>query len=183
MKLIKLIFLFLITTNLAFAQTPRYIEDANLVRYKQEIEKEALKLKQELLKKDRISDFDKLQIDFQIDTLMIERFLSKRTSIDYTTHGLIAAVYDSGIEYDILLNKYYKLLHKRLEDSDKEILKQAQRNWIKYRDSESKLNDVIYKAEYSGGGSMEIILVASRDAEITKNRVLELFDYLSRITF
>lgn len=182
MKLIKLIFLFLITTNLAFAQTPRYIEDANLVKYKQEIEKEALKLKQELLKKDCISDFDKLQIDFQIDTLMIERFVSIRASIGGTL-DVIAAVYDSGIEYDKLLNKYYKLLHKRLEDSDKEILKQAQRNWIKYRDSESKLNDVIYKEEYSGFGTVLDILVTSRNAEITKNRVFELYDYLSRITF
>lgn len=182
MKLIKLIFLFLITTNLAFAQTPRYIEDANLVKYKQEIEKEALKLKQELLKKDRISDSDKLQIDFQIDTLMIERFVSKRASIGGTL-DVIAAVYDSGIEYDKLLNKYYKLLHKRLNDSDKEILKQAQRNWIQYRDSESKLNDVIYKEEYSGFGTVLDILVTSRNAEITKNRVFELFDYLSRITF
>ena len=182
MKLIKLIFLFLITTNLAFAQTPRYIEDANLVKYKQEIEKEALKLKQELLKKDYISDFDKLQIDFQIDTLMIERFVSIRASIGGTL-DVIAAVYDSGIEYDKLLNKYYKLLHKRLEDSDKEILKQAQRNWIKYRDSESKLNDVIYKEEYSGFGTVLDILVTSRNAEITKNRVFELYDYLSRITF
>lgn len=183
MKLIKLFFLFLITTNLAFAQTPRYIEDANLVKYKQEIEKEALKLKQELLKKDRISDFDKLQIDFQIDTLMIERFVSKRTSIGDGTLGLIAAVHDSGIEYDILLNKYYKLLLKRLEDSDKEILKQAQRNWIQYRDSENKLNSLMSDEEYSGGGTIQGILYTSRDAEITKNRVFELYDYLSRITF
>ncbi|NLA62617.1 MAG: hypothetical protein GX857_05250 [Bacteroidales bacterium] len=79
MKQIKLIFLFLITTNLGFALTPREIIEANLVKYKEEIQKEALKFKQELLKKDYLSDFDKLKINFQIDTLLIERFVSKRT--------------------------------------------------------------------------------------------------------
>ena len=79
MKQIKLIFLFLITTNLGFTLTPREIIEANLVKYKEEIQKEALKFKQELLKKDYLSDFDKLKIDFQIDTLLIERFVSKRT--------------------------------------------------------------------------------------------------------
>ena len=79
MKQIKLIFLFLITTNLRFALTPREIIEANLVKYKEEIQKEALKFKQELLKKDYLSDFDKLKINFQIDTLLIERFVSKRT--------------------------------------------------------------------------------------------------------
>ena len=79
MKQIKLIFLFLITTNLGFALTPREIIEANLVKYKEEIQKEALKFKQELLKKDYLSDFDKLKINFQIDTLLIERFVSKIT--------------------------------------------------------------------------------------------------------
>ena len=79
MKQINLIFLFLITTNLGFALTPREIIEANLVKYKEEIQKEALKFKQELLKKDYLSDFDKLKINFQIDTLLIERFVSKRT--------------------------------------------------------------------------------------------------------
>ncbi|MDD3435430.1 MAG: hypothetical protein PHY76_03030 [Patescibacteria group bacterium] len=79
MKQIKLIFLFLITTNLGFALTPREIIEAYLVKYKKEIQKEALKFKQELLKKDYLSDFDKLKINFQIDTLLIERFISKRT--------------------------------------------------------------------------------------------------------
>ena len=181
MKLIKLIFLFLIATNFGFAQSPKEISDADLVKYKQEIQKESLKLKQELLKKDYFSDFDKqVSIEFQIDTFLIENLISKRTSIDYSTRGLIEAEYDSEVEYDKLLNKYYQSLLKKLIDSDKEILKQSQRNWIQYRDSERKLNINISKDEYSGGGTIQGLNVTCRDAEITKNRVIELFNYLSR---
>ena len=115
-------------------------------KYKQEIQKESIKLRQELLKKGYLSDFDKqVSIDFQIDTFVIEKLLSKRISIDYSTAGMTKATYDSEIEYDKLLNKYYQILIKKLNDSDKEILKQSQRNWIQYRDSERKLNNEIAK--------------------------------------
>ena len=181
MKLIKLIFSFLITANLGFAQSPKEISDADLVKYKQEIQTESLKLKQELLKKDYSTDFDKqVSIDFQIDTFLIEKLLSKRISIDYSTPGITEAVYDSEIQYDKLLNKYYQSLLKKLKDSDKEILKRSQRNWIQYRDIERKLNSEIAKEEYSGGGTIQRIIVVSRYAEITKDRVIELFNYLSR---
>ena len=181
MRQIKLILLFVITTTLGFAQTPVEISDADLVKYKQDIQKESLKLKQELLKKDYLNDFDKqVSIDFQIDTFLIERLLSKRISIDYSTAGMTKAAYDAEIEYDKLLNKYYQILLKKLNDSDKDILKLSQRNWIQYRDSERKLNSEIAKDEYSGGGTMQRIIVASGYTEITKKRVIELYNYLSR---
>jgi uncharacterized protein YecT (DUF1311 family) len=181
MRQIKLILLFVITTTLGFAQSPVEISDADLVRYKQDIQKESLKLKQELLKKDYLNDFDEqVSIDFQIDTFLIERLLSKRISIDYSTAGMTKAAYDAEIEYDKLLNKYYQLLLKKLNDSDKDILKLSQRNWIQYRDSERKLNSEIAKDEYSGGGTMQRIIVASGYTEITKKRVIEIYSYLSR---
>ena len=128
-----------------------------------------------------MNDFDKqVSIDFQIDTFLIERLLSKRISIDYSTAGMTKAAYDAEIEYDKLLNKYYQILLKKLNDSDKDILKLSQRNWIQYRDSERKLNSEIAKDEYSGGGTMQRIIVASGYTEITKKRVIELYNYLSR---
>jgi uncharacterized protein YecT (DUF1311 family) len=181
MRHFQLILLFVFITQFGFAQSPREINDSELEKYKQEIQKESIKLQQELLKKDYLSDFDKqVSIDFQIDTFVIERLLSKRISIDYSTAGMTKATYDSEIEYDKLLNKYYQILIKKLNDSDKEILKQSQRNWIQYRNSERKLNNEIAKDEYSGGGTMQRIIVASGYFEITKKRVIELFGYLGR---
>jgi len=181
MRQIRLILLFVIIAKIGYAQTPKEISDTDLAKYKQEIQKESLKLKQELLKKDYLNDFDKqISIDFKIDTFLIEKLLSKRISIDYSTAGMTKAAYDTEVEYDKLLNKYYQLLLKKLNDSDKEILKQTQRSWIQYRDSERKLNSEIAKDEYSGGGTMQRIIVASGYVEITKKRVIELYSYLTR---
>lgn len=181
MKQIKLILLLVLTAKLGFTQSSKVMNDSVLTKYKLEIQKESLKLKQELLKNDYLNDFDKqVSIDFQIDTFLIEKLHAKRISIDYSTAGITEATYDTEIEYDKLLNKYYQLLLKKLNDSDKEILKLSQRNWIQYRNSERKLNSEIAKDEYSGGGTMQRIFVASGYAEITKKRVIELYNYLTR---
>lgn len=183
MKHIELIFVFVLTTNLVFAQSPEGISDTVLIRYKQEIQKESQKLRQELLNKENLYDCDKqITVDFQIDTFLIERLLNKRVSSDYSTAAMTQAAYDSEKEYDKLLNKYYQLLLKKLNDSDKELLKQSQRNWIRYRESERKLNSEISKDEYSGGGTIQQIFIADGYAQITKKRVIELFYYLSRIS-
>ena len=181
MKQIRMILLLMIVAKIGYAQSPKEISDSDLVRYKQEILQNALTLKQELLKKDYLSEFEKqIIIDFKIDTYLIEELLSKRISVDYSTAGMTNATYDAEVEYDKLLNKYFQLLLKKLKDSDKEILKQTQRNWIQYRDSERKLNIIISKDEYSGGGTIQSNIVAGGYLEITKKRVIELYDYLTR---
>lgn len=181
MKRTNFILWFVITSNFVFAQPPKEISDSDLVMYKQEIQNESVTLRLELLKKHYLNDFDKqISVDFQIDTFLIERLQSKRISIDYSTYGMIKATSDSEIEYDKLLNKYYQLLIKKLNDSDKEILKQSQKKWILFRDSEKNLNSAIAKNEYSGGGTMQGITVANKTAEITQKRVIELFNYLNR---
>ena len=181
MKQIIFILSFVAINNVLTAQSPVEINDADLAKYKQEIQTEAQKLKQKLLKNDYLSDFNKnISVAFQVDTFLVERLLSKRISVDYSTAGMMKAAYDSETEYDRILNKYYLLLLGKLNDSGKEILKQSQRNWIRYRDGERKINNEIAKDVYSGGGSIQRIIVASRYNDITKQRAIELFNYLAR---
>jgi uncharacterized protein YecT (DUF1311 family) len=176
MKQIKLIFLFIVIARLGFSQA---ISDKDLKIYKREIEAESQKLRQELLQKDNPYDCDKqIVVNFQIDTFLIERFQVKRESIDGSTTGTTQSLYDLEADYDKLLNKYYQILLKKLNNADKELLKQSQRNWIAYRDSERKFNNEIAKEEYSGGGTMQLTFIAYHYADITKKRVFELFHYL-----
>jgi uncharacterized protein YecT (DUF1311 family) len=181
MKCNTIIVILIFFTITGYAQTPRVITDSDMVILKLDVQKEAVNLRQKLMNNDYLSDYEKkIMIDFQIDTFMIERLLVKRISIDYSTTGMCDAVYDSEIEYDRLLNKYYQILLKKLNDSDKAILRQSQVNWIKFRDTERKLNEEIAKDEYSGGGTMQRNIVASGYAEITKERIIELYGYLCR---
>lgn len=181
MKLIPLVILFALSALSAFAQSPQEITEVDLAKLKQEIKNEALQLRQQLLKEDYMSDFEKqISIDFQTDTFQIEKLLARRTDIDYSTYGMLEAAYNAEAEYDKLLNKYYQLLLRKLNTTDKDLLKQSQRNWIQYRDSERKLNIALAKEEYSGGGTIQNIIIAGEYTEITKKRVLEIFHYLTR---
>ncbi len=169
-------------SQLCNAGSPREITAQELDKYKTEIRQKATNLRQKLTKEEDFDGLNKnLCIEFQTDTFFIERLMDKRISIDYSTTGMIEAVSDAEADYDKLLNKYYKYIFKRLNPSDKEVLKEAQRSWIQYRDCERKLNILVSKEEYSGGGTIQGPLVTNRNFELTRKRVFELFDYLKRM--
>ena len=90
------------------------------------------------------------------------------------------AINDANEEYDKLLNKYYQILLSRLKDADKPILRQTQRNWIQFRDSEENLNVVLSKEEYTGGGSADKVIYLSDRMELTKRRVIDIHNYFFR---
>lgn len=181
MNKILLSILLILSSTFGFCQTE--LTETQLEKLKFEIEKEADILRQKLEKEDyELSDEGKVfAIDFQIDTFKIESLFNKRMDTDYSTVGMVSAAMELEKDYDALLNKYYKILLGKLNTTDKEILKKSQRNWIAFRDSERQLNAEISKDEYSGGGTIQQLIVSSNYLDITKKRVLELYDYLERI--
>jgi len=84
-------------------------------------------------------------------------------------------------DWDAELNKVYKALKSsKLHAKVKEQIKQAQRKWLKYRNTEFKAIDAIYDglSEKRGGGTMWGLLAVDVKVEIVKNRVLVLSGYL-----
>lgn len=98
--------------------------------------------------------------------------------LDFSTAGTVQAISALNSDYDKLLNKYFKMLNTRLSTGDQAILKQSQRNWIAFRDSEIKLISTLRADEYSGGGTIQRIFQASYVMELTKKRVLDIVTYL-----
>ncbi|HSY61287.1 MAG TPA: lysozyme inhibitor LprI family protein [Cytophaga sp.] len=93
---------------------------------------------------------------------------------------MVQATNEAEKEYDLLLNKYYKLLLNKLESNDKAILQEAQRNWIKFRDSEVALIHLLSDEKYSGGGTIQSIINAATYLGMTRKRVIELMHHLVR---
>ena len=116
-------------------------------------------------------------IDFASDTCRIETIEFEKMEIDYSTLGMNVAISESKYQYDKLLNKYYKKLVAKLEGSDKEILKQTQRDWIRFRNSEYKLGFLLSKEKYSGGGTMQSINRNMLGKILTKNRLIEIYHH------
>ena len=181
MKIIRVTLILLIFARSGYCQDDSKIGNTEMDKLKNQIEKEITQIKKELESKDYISEYEKkITIEFAIDTFKIERLLSQRIEIDCTTSGMFKATNEAEVEYDKLLNKYYQILMKKLNESDKELFKQSQRNWIQLRDAERKFNTELAKEVYSGGGSIQNLIIADKNLSITKKRVLDIFEYLTR---
>lgn len=78
---------------------------------------------------------------------------------------------DAYAQADKLLNETYKDVMSKLDPARHEPLKQAQRDWIKYRDSHCKS-----EASSVQGGSLYGAVFNGCMAELTKNRTDKLKD-------
>ena len=160
------------------SKTPKEVTPAIEKKFKQEIEKGIVKLKQEMKK----TQETELDMEFTVDTFRIEQYMKKYLDYDYSTAGMRTACYDAAYKYDSLLNKYYKKLLSALKSEDKKILLNAQKAWIAFRENEIKLIETINKNEYSGGGTFQLLIDSSSYLYLIRNRAIEIYEYLQRAT-
>ena len=86
-----------------------------------------------------------------------------------STHEQLACAHKELKYWDTILNNEYKKLYKSLPKEEKPRLKDAQRKWIQYRDSECT-----FEAYEMRGGSAEGILRLGCTVHLTKARAKEL---------
>ena len=173
----RLFILILLSGALANAQEE--ITKTKLAEINREVAQETTKYKDSLTKAGG-AYVDPLDIEFKTDIFKIEQTAKKKIDIDYTTAGITTYVMELNKDYDKLLNKYYTILLKKLSTKDQEKLKETQRNWLKFRDSEIQLIDVVSKDEYSGGGTIQSNIQASRIKELTEARLIDIKNHLNQ---
>ena len=179
MKNTILSLLLLIVTQACFAQW----SEADLKPYQQKADSEIKTYTNNRIasgKWDKVDDA--LKIEFVTDTMRIELTASFIDEKYYSTADMHNTLSFKITEYDKLLNKYYKLLMNRLSNEDKVKFKEAQRVWLKYRDSEAKINsEIIAPNQYMGGGTMWPLVAGARTFEIIKERVCSLYEFITYI--
>jgi len=95
-----------------------------------------------------------------------------------TTQGMTECVIKAADSWDKELNKNFKILLRLLTAEQKEKLKEAQRQWIKYRDNELDFSRSFYNQMQ---GTMWIPIAAQTRLNLTKQRAEELSDYISTL--
>jgi len=104
----------------------------------------------------------------------IDNWLEECINKDNTTAGMTNCIYEAGEMYDKKLNEVYQELMVNLSIEEKELLKMAQVQWIKFRDTEYEfINGLDLE------GSMYIPMKAYLKLLLTKERVKILEEYLS----
>jgi uncharacterized protein YecT (DUF1311 family) len=161
--------------HLSFGQNdgPKEITPQIVQNLKADIEKQIPTFKKLLSKK----DFTAEQIEFSLDTFRIEKLVSKRMDIDYSTVGMNTTVEEKTTSYDKLMNKYYIKLLKILKPEDQKVIINAQRAWLIYRDAEAKLIETMTKNEYSGGGTIQSNIAVGSYAGLVVTRTIKIFNY------
>ena len=94
---------------------------------------------------------------------------------DPSTAGMTQCIFTAAEAWDKELNKNYNRLMAKLGAKQKQTLKAAQLEWIKYRDAEYKLIDDVY---FGLQGSMYVPMRAEDRLRVVKKRALELASYL-----
>src|SRR5262245_40139138 len=91
------------------------------------------------------------------------------------TEGVTASIRDvQGQVYkkwDEELNRLYQKLMSKLPKEKKALLRESQRNWLKFRDTEY---DLLNRAIYAKGGTLSTVVVGSLGNEIVRTRALQL---------
>jgi uncharacterized protein YecT (DUF1311 family) len=91
------------------------------------------------------------------------------TSFAQTQSEMNATAYASYKKADVQLNKAYKQLMAILTKKEKPLLIQAEKDWMKFRDSHCK-----FEASQYEGGSIQPLIHSNCLEELTKKRVAEI---------
>lgn len=174
--LLILLFLSTHTTTHAQQSGPRAITPADRARIQSKVEKEAQQLRLALTGKDGWETSAEA-IAFTLDTFRINTTAALEMEIDYSTVGMVEATTRSTKAYDQLLNKYYTKLLAKLSPTDKQALIKAQRAWISFRDAEQALIVTMAQDQYSGGGTIQQLNMASAFSSLVIRRTIEIFQY------
>ena len=95
-----------------------------------------------------------------------------------STAGMVECTDKAYAAWDKELNKNYGELMRTLKASQKEALRLAQLEWIKYRDLDFKLIDSLYDTMQ---GTMYIPMRIDARMEVVKKRALELKGFLDLV--
>lgn len=108
----------------------------------------------------------------------IDVWLEKCTEKEnYTTAGMLNCSSQALDKWDKELNRVYKELIKKLSPEEKELLKQSQLQWIKFRDAEFKFLDNLYLET----GTIVPVMIMGDKLDIVSERVKILEKYLNYI--
>jgi uncharacterized protein YecT (DUF1311 family) len=107
----------------------------------------------------------------------IDRWYDKCAEKDNSTVGMRNCMGEAYEMWDKELNKNYRDLMKSLSANGKKALKNAQSQWIKYRDAEFKLVD---ETEGQNEGTIWLLVTDGHRLSFVRQRALELKGYLEK---
>ena len=108
----------------------------------------------------------------------IDSYVEACIDADSSTAGMMNCTNQGSLLWEKELNTTYVNLMSALPPAEKQALRQAQRQWIAFRDAEFNAIDALYQGK---DGTMYLVMRASDRLELVKTRVLQLMSYASLV--
>lgn len=109
----------------------------------------------------------------------IDSYLEACINADSTTAGMVNCTNQAYSLWDKELNIKYTNLMSALAPTDKQALRNAQRQWIAFRDAEFEAMDAMYNRK---DGTVYLSMRAADRLEVVKARVLQLAGYAGLVS-
>ncbi|KVM88946.1 hypothetical protein WT77_29815 [Burkholderia stagnalis] len=93
-----------------------------------------------------------------------------------TTSGMIACSHQAYVAYDKRLNEVYQRVMRSADPQTRELIRQAQRQWLAYRDAQRKADNGPWRADR---GSIASVDIEALNVDAIRARIQEL-DYYAR---
>ena len=111
---------------------------------------------------------EKHKIDIELENCLNDEF-------NHTTVAMMYCIDDALNAWDEELNRVYKELMTLLSTDQKNVLRSAQKEWIKFRDLEYNNINSIYDFEGTMWGQVRLLKMLN----IVKDRTMTISDYLN----
>lgn len=161
--------------NIAWTQSE--YDTAILIRVEREVPRMEKRLAKDLESGELIHPS---QAEFKIDEYRIEEYLRKVLERDFSDNAYLRELVIAEKRYDQILTKYYEMLYDMLNQKDRDLLEDSHIHWLAYRNMEQELNKRVSPMAYEMS-AVPIDGIAERYLDITKFRVAEYVDYISRL--
>jgi uncharacterized protein YecT (DUF1311 family) len=106
----------------------------------------------------------------------IDIWLEKALAKDHSTAGTREKINQAREMWDREMNRAYKKLMSSLNPEQQTVLRESQKNWLKFRDSESR---VIGTVVASREGTMWQLTATDKGMELVRQRAMQLLVYES----
>ena len=104
----------------------------------------------------------------------IDQWLETHMSHDESTAGMRNTTNEAREMWEAEMNKVYNRLMSKLTQKQQTALREAQRNWLKFRDAENK---VISETIASKDGTMFQLIATGNGMQLVRERTLNLLAY------
>jgi len=169
-----LLFLFICSTH-SFSQVE--IDSSLIKRIAHLADKQEKKFKRELLNEGRVHS---VYLDFKTDEYKIEEYINRKLGDYPDSRTYISELLLAEKRYQLLLSKYFNKLIGYVNTETAAEIKETQALWQRFKSSEQKINMSLNPEEFNLE-EINLDRLAERHLAITKYRVLDIVEYISRM--